>query len=254
VNVREHVPPLISLCLPTRGRPKMFAAMANSAIEHAERPDLVEVVFYTAHDDELSGRYPSYGQNITRLIGPPIWNSHAWNECAHEAAGDILMQAGDDLMFRTPGWDTAVRLAFAAWPDRIGLVHCADGSYHDEPADRVYPWGSVRERFAAHVIVHRRWYAAVGYLVPPMLASTMTDFWVNELADLIGRRAFLPNVLVEHLHPTFRKRERDATDERRWSQDQYMKPSTLYADPVLAARRAADADRLQGVMNHVEIA
>jgi hypothetical protein len=112
----------------------------------------------------------------------------------------------------------------------------------------------VRERFAAHVILHRRWVDAVGYLVPPMLASTMTDFWVNELADVIGRRRFLPMVLVEHMHPTFRKRDRDATDERRWNQDSYMRPTVLYADPVLAARRVADAERLQEVMQRVETA
>jgi hypothetical protein len=105
---RQPTPATISILCPTRGRPDQFARMVDSALDLAARPEAVEVVAYFDNDDPAgyqAGRYRA-------VRGPRILLSEAWNECRGAAAGPIYMHAGDDLIFRTRGWDGLVRDAF----------------------------------------------------------------------------------------------------------------------------------------------
>lgn len=163
----------------------------------------VELVVRFDVDDPIgttTGYYGMPGQ-VAPIIGPRTLLSACWNECADVAAGDILMHCGDDIRFRTDGWDALVADAFARWPDRLVFVHGRDGIHDD--------------RLGTHGFVHRRWVDVVGYFVPPLFSSDYNDTWLNEVADLIGRRIYLPDVYTEHLHPTVGKGEWDRTHQER---------------------------------------
>lgn len=248
---------MISLCLPTRGRPELFARMVASAFDLADDRGQVEVVYRTAYDDPRQQVYgvPPFASwlgssthgPVIQIQGDNIWNTKAWNECAQAARGPIYMQASDDLVFRTPAWDARIVEAFESVPDRIALVHCADGSWHDTARLRGYGPGERVETFAAHVILHQHWLDAVGYLVPPFLVSDHCDTWVNELADLLGRRVFLEDVLVEHMHPVWGKREYDDTDRVRDLAHIQTEPERVYQQ--LQQRRAEDLFKLQAAIS-----
>ena len=234
---------MITLCVPTRGRPDHFARMVDSALATAHSAADLQVVYYVADNDPRRDDYPPRSttwkaggvDGLIRLDGPHHWNTVVWNRCVRAGAGPIFMQAADDLVFRTLGWDKLIIEAFDRSDDKLIMVHCADGSPNDRPTriEWRYADGTTRTSynpFAAHVILHRNWIDVVGYLVPEWFPSTFCDMWVNELADRLDRRVFLPDVLVEHLHPSWRKREPDATDELRERSDRTYEPGRVFVE------------------------
>ena len=207
-RIGENKPELISLLVPSRGRPTDHARMIESAIEHATYPRRIEVVTYLDDDDPQVGFYwrPNrseyHGGALGKILkGKRILLSEAWNECFRASAGEIVMHCGDDIVFRTPGWDTIVRQTFQRFPDRIVLVHGDDMSVNTDA-------------LATHGFLHRRWIETVGYFLPPLFSCDWNDVWLTEVADMIGRRVKVP-VITEHMHYSFEKRPRDATDIER---------------------------------------
>jgi hypothetical protein len=212
----ENRPAMISVLVPSRGRPEAFREMFDSLMETVTYRRHVEVVAYIDDDDSEWRRYPwSYPfqedptereknakkHRVRYVRGPRTLLSECWNECYRWSSGEILMHCGDDIVFRTPGWDQQVRDAFAASEDKILLVQGDDLSPN-------------REALATHGFVHRRWVETVGYFMPPLFSCDWNDVWLTEVADMIGRRRILPFV-TEHQHHSFGKRDRDLTDSER---------------------------------------
>lgn len=216
---------MISVLCPSRGRPDSLADMAATALTAATGP--VEIVVRLDDDDPAD--YPEI-LGVTYLTGPRALLSACWNECAAHAAGPIFMHAGDDIRFRTPGWDRAVTAAFP--PDRIALVHGRDGIHDD--------------RLGTHSFVHRAWVDAVGYFVPPLFSSDFNDTWLNDVADRIGRRIYLPDLLTEHLHPSVGKAEWDLTHRERLERHALDDVEGIYAET--AHLRERDAEALRAVI------
>lgn len=219
----------ISILAPTRKRPQQVRNLLRSIQETATyRP---EVVFYVDEDDKesivLKDEFPA----VKFVIGPRICLSQCWNKCAEVATGEIFMHAGDDFLFKTEKWDEMVMQAFRSYPDRLILVHGDDGH-----------WG---EKFGTHSFVHRRWVETVGYFLPPYFSSDYNDTWLNEVAERIGRRIYLPFV-NEHLHPLFGKGEWDETHQDRLKRHQEDKVDELYQQ--LAPKRAEDAAKLMAAI------
>src|SRR6266705_3622822 len=99
---------MISILLPTRKRPQFLERMVNSARETCAVPP--EIVVYVDDDDpESAVKAEELGLKL--IIGPRIIMTDYWNQCYAKSAGDIVMQAGDDIVFRTPGWDAMVEEA-----------------------------------------------------------------------------------------------------------------------------------------------
>lgn len=248
VNVRrlgENKPEMISLLVPSRGRPREFARMAESALSTATYSRYMEIVAYVDDDDETWPMYPSSYpfrednreevEEISRiryLRRPRILLSSAWNTSYANARGNILMHCGDDLVFETEGWDVRVREAFAAVPDKILLVH----------GDDVSPNTDV---LATHGFLHRRWIETIGYFVPPYFSCDWNDVWLTDVADMIGRRVKVP-IVTEHMHYSFDKRERDETDRQREQRGIVDNVAQLYKS--MGKARVLDADKLRAVM------
>lgn len=207
--------------------------MLQSAVETADTE--VEFVVYVDDDDptvdatcDVLARYAA-----TVILGPRVVLSETWNRCAELARHDVMMHCGDDIVFRTPGWDERVLDVFDRSPDRIVLVHGRDG-FQDA-------------RLGTHSFVHRRWVDALGYLVPPYFSSDYNDTWLNEVADVLGRRIYLPDVYTEHMHPVAGKGTWDQTHQERLARHQRDDVEKLYRD--LAEQRAADVDKLKTLID-----
>jgi hypothetical protein len=223
----------ISILCPTRGRPDNVKRLVESAMVNAHRPDLLEFVFYVDDDDPTAEQVDLLGDLIKVVRGPRIVLSACWNECYAVATGGILMQCGDDIVFRTARWDKMVRGQFEAYPDRIVLVHGEDGIQG--------------KRVATHGFIHRTWVQVVGYFVPPLFASDYNDMWLTEVADQLGRRVYLSHLYTEHMHPVAGKGPLDRTHRERLDRHNRENCDQIWRDTVADRRR--DAQKLLAYMD-----
>jgi hypothetical protein len=223
---------MVSVLVPTRGRPEGVERLLESAYDLSEGP--LEFVFYIDDDDprgiETIGVIQRYGAFV--VVGSRITLSQMWNACYERATHDLLMQCGDDIVFRTQGWDVMFAQAFEQYSDRIAFVHGDDGFQH--------------ERIGTHGVLHRNWVEAVGYFVPPHFASDYNDLWLTEVADALSRRVYLPGVLTEHMHPVAGKGELDLTHQERLERHRIEDCDWIWRET--AGERAADVAKLRAVI------
>lgn len=221
-----------SLLVPTRQRPAGIERFFDSAFGLAERPDDLELVVYVDDDDDSYDNV-EWPTNTTIVKGPRITLSEMWNRCYAASTGDICGHMGDDIVFRTVGWDRLVRLAFADYTDHIVFVHGRDGIQD--------------ARLGTHGFLHRRWADTLGYFVPPYFSSDYNDTWLTQVADAIGRRVYLHDLYTEHMHFLAGKAEVDQNTRDRLERHNADDVAGLYQR--LAPERAADAAKLLAVMS-----
>lgn len=223
---------MISLLVPTRGRPSGLRRMVDSAFEHASAPGTFEVVAVVDDDDfSYEGMWELY--NTTTIIKTKrTLLSLYWNLAYEEAKGPIYMHASDDIVFQTPDWDLKVEEAFDKYPDKIVFVYGDDGD-------------PTHKNFGTHGFLHKQWVDAVGYFVPPYFSSDWNDTWLNEVADKIGRKEKI-DILTEHMHYGLRKGELDLTHAERLVRHFKDNTPRIYEDKV--AERNTDAAKLREAM------
>ena len=223
---------MISVLCPTRGRPDNVRRLVQSA-QGTATGNGYEFVFRIDADDPAA--VPGdvlVNEFVVVAAAPRARFGELWNECAESAAGDILMCCGDDIVFRTDGWDTAVEEAFRAWPDRIGLVYGND-MHHGA-------------NLSTHPFVHENWVRAVGYFTPPYFSHDYVDNWLFDVAGMTGRRVYLPDVVTEHMHPQAGKAAMDATYAEGAGRGGTDNVAGLYQ--ALAGKREEDAAKLREAM------
>lgn len=182
-------------------------------------------------DDPHRDEYQS-DENLSYVVGPRVVLSEMWNESYAWAKGDIFWHGGDDVTFRTEGWDEIVRDAFPA--DGIAFVHGHDLSPNGH-------W------LGTHGFLRREWVDAVGYFLPPYFSSDYNDVWLVDVSDLIDRHVYVP-IVTEHHHPDFNKSEKDQTYHDRIERHVADDMDGLYRSPEMVANRMVDADKLRAVM------
>lgn len=218
---------MISLLVPTRGRPEGFARFAHSVLDTATED--VQIVARLDLDDPTGADYPILDR-VDYVVQARTVLSQCWNDCVPYARGEVLMHAGDDLVFQTPGWDLEAAAAFPA--DGIAFVHGDD-------------LGGKGDWFGTHGLIRREWVDAVGYFVPPLFSSDYNDTWLNDVANMLQRRIFVPFV-TEHMHPAFGKGEWDQTHQERLARGREDGVDKLYRET--AHLRYRDAKALEAVM------
>lgn len=228
-------PGIISILVPTKARPNLLRQLHDSAAETASGKMGFEIIAYI--DEDESAYIEELMAPLTYLAlfraREKVNLSEMWNRCWELATGEIGMLCGDDIVFRTQGWDDMVREAFAQYPDRIAYVYGRDGA-HDES-------------LGTHGFLHRNWTDAVGYFVPPYFESGYNDVWLTEIAETIGRRVYLPDLYTEHMHPELGKREPDSVYHERVEAGRRENVSAVYherskerGEAVAALRKAID--------------
>ena len=221
---------MISILVPSRGRPQNVYRLYDSLVATTEGE--WELLVRRDIDDPFWHGYNERGPlpNLAYVSGDRRLLSELWNELVPYAVGDIFMHGGDDIVFRTPGWDRIVRDAFPA--DRIAFVHGDD-------------LGGKGDRLGTHGFLSREAVEAVGYFMPPYFASDYNDLWWNEVYESIGRRIFVP-IITEHMHPAFGKGEMDQTHLDRIERHKSEDVDAIWRDT--ADKRATDAATLLGLL------
>lgn len=218
---------MISLLVPSRGRPDNISRLYNS-VERTTWGSW-EIIVRLDDDDPTCADYP-VASNLTYITGPRQVMTVYWNECYAQASGDICWHGGDDVTFRTLGWDEIVRETFP--PDGIAFVHGHDLSPNGD-------W------LGTHGFLRREWVDAVGYITAPYFTSDYADVWLVDVSDLIGRHVYIP-IITEHWHPDFGKAVRDQTYYDRVARHKADDMDARYRE--LGAERESDAEKLRAVM------
>lgn len=195
---------MISILCPTRKRPQNLVRLVDSIVATVSDINNVELLVYIDEDDEDS--VPALQTvaekiNTNAVQGNKLIGSQMYNELGKMATGDIIMFAADDMVFKTPNWDRIVESEFDKYEDKILFVYGEDGFQ--------------RGRIGPHGFIHRFWMELVGYVLPPKLASAYTDEWVTELSERVGRRCYMAELNIEHLHPAVGKAPDDETYQKR---------------------------------------
>jgi len=220
---------MISICVPTRGRPEIFKRFSDSIFDTASNPDNVEIVSYHDNDDDSPYEYKGnhvkifadrYRTKISGMI----------NDCAKVAKGDIYMYANDDLVWYTKGWDEIVQKTFDESDDKIIYVF---------PNDQWY-----RSSWAQCGWVHKNWIDAVGYFMPPYFSSMYWDGWINDIGEQVNRMVFLREVVVKHLVV-----QDDKVHEEYLVKCKEDKNKELLNLPEMVEERRNDAQKLQKFIN-----
>lgn len=138
--------------------------------------------------------YEKCGHGMTDLVvGPPLrmvptLNSVALDRVAHS---DFIGFMGDDHHPRTQHWD---RIIVENLQRKGGVVYCDD------------LWQ--RENLATAVFMDADIIEILGYMAPERLIHMYADnFWMA--LGTATRRTYLPNVVIEHMHPDAGKGSRD---------------------------------------------
>lgn len=221
----------IALVLPTRGRPELLHRFVYSFVGNAKDPNSIKFYFYVDDDDINTIKYctetSEFRNKFIIVVGPRIKMSETANRLVPYVTEDIFFCGGDDLIMRTPSWDTIVRDFFDKSEDKIWLAYGYDGFHTD---------------FATHPILHRKWVETLGFLTPPYFESDYADTWLDEIATRLHRKHQLP-MFNEHMHFTFGKAPMDQTyyDNRiRYSK---TSPQNVYHE--LLEKRLEDTEKLR---------
>lgn len=193
----------LAVIVPTRGRPGNAARLA-AAFRDTHALDAVPVFVADAHDPQL----PAYrrlleDRVISRLVVPPAsgqpsgpggmqppLNYAAMRYASlYEAVGFM----GDDHLPRTANWDSRIMEELDSLEPRI-----------------VY--GNDLFQGAAlptAVFMQSRMVKALGFMAPRVLRHLYIDNFWKELGEQLGALRYLPDVVIEHLHPAAGKAAMD---------------------------------------------
>ena len=194
---------MISILCPSRGRPIFAKRMVGSIKSSMSGTIPIEYKFYLNEDEPELENYKKNLDNEHCEIGPNRSTGYGWNNLAEQCNGDIMMLAGDDVMFNTKDWDLEIMKIFDMYDDKIVMVIPNDGrglkkNHADKYKDMTEPvWIPDEPCPAPHFFVHRKWMETLGYFAPPFFWHFYVDTYTQKLARKINRCVLLPHVEIK---------------------------------------------------------
>lgn len=202
------------MIVPSRGRPQNVAALLDAWRETATgAADLLVALDLddpTVPDYKLVSaafQWPADRGRFHCRVGERLRLGGTLNTVALEQAGHYRMVGflGDDHRPRTVGWDR--RMVDALDELGTGMVY----------GDDLFQ----RQNLPTQIAMTSDIVRSLGYMVPGGLVHLYVDNAWAELGNTIGRLRYLPDVVIEHLHPSAGKAEMDASYEETNSQAQF---------------------------------
>lgn len=197
--------------VPSRGRPQAAAELAQTF--DATCSTDTELVFAVDRDDPTLPEY----QGLLGMVG----DSHSMVEALNRTALDVATRSpnrpfaiafmGDDHRPRTVGWDRAYLDALTSLP---GIVYGND----------LIQGVKLPTQCAMSASVVR----ALGHMAPPVLTHLYVDNYWLEIGQASGCITYLPDVVVEHVHPVGGTAEWDAGYRRVNSRAMYGRDQAAY--------------------------
>jgi hypothetical protein len=117
---------LISLLLPSRGRPDLVRRLFQSIIDETADLHNLEIILYLDEDDTISHGIEERRLNVLKIVGPQATMGAYNTKCLERSSGEIIILMNDDLVMCTPGWDQKIRDFSMSIPDGIFLAYPDD--------------------------------------------------------------------------------------------------------------------------------
>lgn len=219
------------LC-PSRGRPENILELIRSWEVTGAHAELLVIV---DNDDpslndylQLQPQARIQVNNVARRVGP-ILNAFAVPAAAKY---DVIGFLGDDHRPRTPGWDEALARALAEKP---GVAFGNDLVQGGE-----LPTAAA---ISAPLI------AELGYMCPPGVKHLYVDNFWRKLGEGVDCLQYLPDVIVEHLHPNAGTAQWDASYRKNNAPQEYHAGKAAF-DHFLRRQWPRDLARLR---KHLEL-
>lgn len=193
----------IVVVIPSRGRPARAQAAIAAVREHAALISTTVVLAVDRDDPELEGylalRWPGdYRAEVhLEVLEPAVTGSlvAATNTVSMRIAGEdsaaVIGNLGDDHLVRTLGFDQLIA-------DKLSSPGIAFGDDLLQGA-----------RLPTAPFMSARIVNALGYYFPPTLVHMYPDNALYDIGDRLGILRYLPNVVIEHIHPGAGKAELD---------------------------------------------
>lgn len=166
---------MISVLLPSRGRPLSLADSIGSLRVMANDPAALEILVAADPDDPATAKAAEQSR-ATCWTAPTRYGYHQLhryvNHLATLASGEWLLLWNDDARMLTPGWDRRVE---EAEPGVLWSAH------NDSPALNIFP------------IAHRSIIETLGHFS----LSPHCDSWAQDVATAVGAHHRIP---VDVLH------------------------------------------------------
>lgn len=213
---------MISVLLPSRGRPKALAETVTGLLDLAADPGGIEILVAADPDDTATQTatlpHQAHIWTAPERYGYPRLHEYV-NRLAEQASGDWLMLWNDDARILTTGWDTIVggQPPGVLWPHSNDIASC-----------NTFP------------IWPRTWTDHLGHVS----LSPHCDSWIQFLGQSLGRHE---RVDIEILH--------DRADLTGGHDDQTRAESLAgyrtadYGSPAMEAARAADVASLRALLD-----
>lgn len=185
---------MITILCPSRGRPREFKRMVESAIQTAHDPDNLRFMLFLGTDDPSLGTYSRDLKNVTIFVGQP-WSAVMASNYLYTKAKELLPQTrlfmvgADDMVFSTPLWDKALMDEYDKCDSKIH-VYCLRDSRDVNGTP--------------HPIVTAGFANALGYFLPPIFLHWFVDSWVVDIAKANGCFTHLKDYLLIHDKPSDR--------------------------------------------------
>jgi len=237
----------IALLVPSRERLNLKLTLISSIITTVSDINNVSLYFGIDDDDPTKDIVKKISSAIPFVHIVPIHNegkfigiNRIWNQLAAVAQvdHDIFGYIGDDMVFRTPAWDSEILNEFTdknCPPDQIKMVHCNDG-YHGP-------------RLCVNAFIHKKYYEILGYLCRPEFPINYSDSWMWETFSAFKRITYIPHILIEHNHWTIKKTAPDKTAQRMIGDNRERISDKLWED--LGPERDKDVLKLAAYIKQV---
>lgn len=180
----------LTMICPSRGRPGNVQRVLESWRQNTDSARLVVVV--DPDDPQLPG-YKDLDCDL-KVLDVPCRLGPALNVVAPELArdADAVGFLSDSHFPRTTGWDTRL---VEALPSGGGVSYSNDLlQYERLPTNPVITASLIRD---------------LGYMAPPGLTHLYIDNFWKRLGEDLNALVYLPDVIVEHMHPSIGKAEWD---------------------------------------------
>lgn len=186
---------------PTRGRPNA-AREAYQSFNATKASADTTMIFVVDDDDPDRDRYEEEGVPVLLIPSPGNMCgalNHAAKWALDKTAAEYLCFVGDDHHFRTPGWDKTFTSLLEG---RGGGMVYGDDLFRKD--------GDI----PTHIFMSASIIRALGWMGLPGARHLYLDNTWRVLGDEAGCLYYMPDIVVEHVHPAAGKAVWDANYQR----------------------------------------
>jgi len=220
------------MIVPSRGRPQSVELLAQAWTDTQAAAKLLLCV---DDDDHTMPQYVDACEHhgVEILVGPRRRLGPTLNEVATRYADSwsALGFCGDDHRVRTPSWDTRM----LAELDRLGngIVYGNDLIHGPNLPTAVVMSATIVQ--------------TLGYMCPPGLIHLWLDNSWAEWGKQAGCLTYLPDVVIEHMHPIASKSHWDAGYAEVNAGSMYAADSATFHHYRDSGRLAADVEKIRSL-------